>query len=178
MFKPQGRRGEVSAELHTDFPQRLAERKRLFALFPRGERRALELEACWPHKGRMVLKFRGVDSIAKAEELAGCELQIPQEERERLAPGAVYVSDLLGCAVIDAAGGAEIGRVTGVQFGAGEAPLLVLRAGAKEQLVPFAAEYVKRLDPQGKRVEMALPPGLLELDAPLTAEEKARQRGQ
>ena len=177
MVKPQGRRGEVSAELHTDFPERLAERKRLWALTPRGERRELELESCWPHKGRLVLKFRGVDSIPAAEALAGCELQIPQQERGELAPGAVYVSDLVGCAVIDAATGAEIGRVAEVQFGAGEAPLLVLRKGGREQLIPFAADFVKRLDLAGKRVEMLLPEGLLELDAPLTAEEKQRQGG-
>jgi 16S rRNA processing protein RimM len=175
VVKPQGRRGEVSAELHTDFPERLAERKRLWALTPRGERRELELESCWPHKGRLVLKFRGVDSITAAEALAGCELQIPQQERGKLAPGAVYVSDLVGCVVIDAATGAEIGRVEEVQFGAGEAPLLVLRKGQREQLVPFAADFVKRLDLAGKRVEMLLPDGLLELDAPLTAEEKQRQ---
>jgi len=175
VVKPQGRRGEVSAELHTDFPERLAERKRLWALTPRGERRELELESCWPHKGRLVLKFRGVDSITAAEALAGCELQLPQQERGKLAPGSVYVSDLVGCAVIDAATGAEIGRVVEVQFGAGEAPLLVLRAGGREQLVPFAADFVKRLDLAGRRVEMLLPDGLLELDAPLTAEEKQRQ---
>ena len=175
MVKPQGRRGEVSAELHTDFPERLAERKRLWALTPRGERRELELESCWPHKGRLVLKFRGVDSITAAEALAGCELQIPQQERGELAPGAVYVSDLVGCAVMDAATGAEIGRVAEVQFGAGEAPLLVLRKGGREQLVPFAADFVKRLDLEARRVEMLLPEGLLELDAPLTAEEKQRQ---
>jgi len=178
VVKPQGRRGEVSAELHTDFPERLAERKRLFALTPRGERRELEVESCWPHKGRMVLKFRGVDSIAAAEELAGCELQIPQQERGKLAPGSVYVSDLVGCTVMDAVTGAELGRVAEVQFGAGEAPLLVLRAGGREQLIPFAADYVQRLDLEGKRVEMLLPQGLLELDAPLTAEEKERQRGE
>lgn len=177
MLKPQGRRGEVSAELHTDFPERLAERKRLWALTPQGERRELVLESCWPHKGRMVLKFRGVDSITAAEALAGCELQIPQQERQELAPGAVYVSDLVGCTVVESAQGVEIGRIEEVQFGAGEAPLLVVRAGGKERLIPFAAEFVKGLDPQAKRVEMALPPGLLELDAPLTAEEKEEQRG-
>jgi 16S rRNA processing protein RimM len=175
VVKPQGRRGEVSAELHTDFPERLAERKRLFALTPRGERRELELESCWPHKGRMVLKFRGVDSITAAEELAGCELQVPQQERGRLAPGAVYVSDLVGCSVIDASSGKVLGRVEDVQFDAGEAPLLVVREGKREQLLPFAADFVKRLDLEGKRVEMLLPDGLLELDAPLTAEEKERQ---
>ena len=177
MVRPQGRRGEVSAELHTDFPERLAERKRLWALSPQGERRELELESCWPHKGRLVLKFRGVDSIAAAEALAGCELQIPQQERGELAPGAVYVSDLVGCVVSDAATAAVIGRVEEVQFGAGEAPLLVVRAGGREQLLPLAAEFVSELDLRGKRIKMLLPEGLLELDAPLTAEEKERQRG-
>ena len=79
-------------------------------------------------------------------------------------------------AVLDAATGAEIGRIEDVQFGAGEAPLLVVRSGAKERLVPFAAAYLKSVEPAQKRIEVLLPDGMLELDAPLTAEEKARQR--
>ena len=64
------------------------------------------------------------------------------------------------------------------QFGAGEAPLLVVRSGNTEFLVPFAAEYLRTVDLPGRRVEMALPEGLLEVDAPLTEEEKRRQRGE
>lgn len=181
MVKTQGRRGEVAAELHTDFPERFPERKRLYALAPDGARRELRLEESWPHLRHYILKFSGVDSISEAEALVGCELQIPADERTQLEPGAVYVSDLAGCALWDMAagpGGTEVGVVTGVQFGAGEAPLLVVRSGNKEFLVPFAAEYLLRLDLPGRRVEMRLPEGLLEVDAPLTEEEKRQQRGE
>ena len=104
MLKPQGRRGEVAAELHTDFPERFAERKRLYALAPDGHRRELELESHWLHKGRVVLKFRGVESISAAEGLAGCEIQIPCEQREQLEAGAEYISDLVGCKVFEVSG--------------------------------------------------------------------------
>jgi len=176
VVRAQGRRGEVIAELHTDFPERFAERTRLSALAPDGSRRELRLEGFWPHKGRVVLKFAGVESISDAEALAGVELQIPAAERAPLPEGAAYVSDLVGASVYDA--GRLVGTIGDVQSGAGEARLLVVKAGARELLIPFAAEYVKSFDAAGKRLEMALPPGMLELDAPLSEEEKREQRGE
>ncbi len=126
----------------------------------------------------MVLKFAGVDSISEAETLIGCEIQIPRAERVQLEPGASYVSDLIGCTIVALGpeGSRELGRVEDVQFGAGEAPLLTLRSGRKEYLLPFAAEYLRSVDTQARRIEMALPEGMLDLDAPLSAEEKREQR--
>jgi 16S rRNA processing protein RimM len=170
VVKTQGRHGEVAAELHTDFPEKFAERKNLFALDARGERRKLQLEEHWLHKSYIVLKFAGVESIDDAESLIGSEIQVPRELRAEIGPGAAYVSDLVGCTVSDH--GHPIGSVKEVQFGAGEAPLLVISEGAKELLVPFAQEFIAEIDIQGKRVEMKLPAGMLELDAPLSGEEK------
>jgi 16S rRNA processing protein RimM len=172
--KTQGRKGEVAAALLTDFPERFATRKRLFTLDRRDQRREVELEDHWFHKGGVVLKFAGVDSISQAETLIGCEIQIPRAERARLQDDSVYVSDLVGCNVTDS--GREIGRIENVQFGAGEAPLLVVK-GEKEYLIPFAAAYIARLAPDEKRLEMKLPEGMLELEAPLKQQEKERQRG-
>jgi 16S rRNA processing protein RimM len=172
--KTQGRKGEVAAALLTDFPERFATRKRLFMLDRRDQRREVELEDHWFHKGGVVLKFVGVDSISQAETLIGCEIQIPRVERVQLQDDSVYVSDLVGCRVTDS--GREIGRIENVQFGAGEAPLLVVK-GEKEYLIPFAAAYIQRLAPAEKRLEMKLPEGMLELDAPLKQEETERQRG-
>jgi 16S rRNA processing protein RimM len=173
--KAQGRKGEVAAVLLTDFPERFATRKRLFLLDRRDQRREVELEDHWFHKGGVVLKFRGVDSISQAEELTGCEVQIPRAERAALEEGSFYVSDLIGCTVSD--GEREIGKIEDVQFGAGEAPLLVIKgSGNKEYLVPFAAAYIEKLAPTEKRLEMKLPEGMLELDAPLSCEEKDRQK--
>jgi 16S rRNA processing protein RimM len=164
----------VIADLLTDFPERFAERRRLFAVELDG-RRELQLEAHWLHKGRVVLKFRGVDSIEQAQALAGCELQIPREERAPLPRDAAYVSDLIGCEVLDR--GRALGTIAEVQFGAGEAPLLLVRSEAGEHMIPFAAEFVQGFDASGKRLDMSLPKGLLELDSPLSEEEKMEQHG-
>jgi 16S rRNA processing protein RimM len=174
VVKTQGRHGEVAAELHTDFPERFEERKRIIALSDDGLRRELEIESFWPHKGQIVLKFAGVDSISDAAPLVGSELQIPKSERAELAQGEAYVSDLVGCSVWDA--GREIGRVTEVRFGAGEAPLLVVR-GAKEYEIPFAEAYLEQVDTTHKEIRMCLPEGMLEVNAPLTAEEREKSRG-
>src|SRR5262249_5391034 len=163
--KTQGRKGEVAAALLTDFPERFATRRRLLALEGDergGRRREMELEDYWFHKGGVVLKFAGVDSISQAETLVGCEIQIPRAERAELPEGSVYIADVVGCTVND--GGREIGRIQDVQFGAGEAPLLVIEAeGEKQYLVPFAAEFLKSVDLGRKQVSMMLPAGLLEL---------------
>jgi 16S rRNA processing protein RimM len=173
--KTQGRIGEVAADLYTDFPEKFAERKRLWAWLPDGSRRELSLEDHWLHKGQVVLKFAGVDSISEAERLLGSELQIESAERAELEVGAIYISDLVGCVVTD--GGKEIGTVAGIDPSSGEAPNLRVMQGARELLVPFAEAYLRRLDISGKRIEMQLPEGLLELDAPLSREEKKQQQG-
>ena len=175
MAKTQGRHGEVAVDVLTDFPERFAEGTRLFALDSRASRRELRLENSWPHKERLVLKFSGVDSISDAEALLGCELQVPKGERIKLEPGADYVGDLVGCQlIVDET--RVLGVVSDVQFGAGEAPLLVVGADKKEYLIPFAAAYLQRVDTVARTIAMSLPEGMLDLDAPLSREEKERQR--
>jgi 16S rRNA processing protein RimM len=174
VVKTQGRHGEVAVELHTDIPGRLHAGMRILALADVGSRRELKVEDTWPHKEWLVLKFAGVDSISDAEVLVGSELQVPQSERAELEAGAAYVSDLVGCAIFDR--GREVGRVSDVRFGAGEAPLLVVGSGKNELEIPYTQEFLVNADLEHKRIEMNLPEGLLEVNAPLTAEEKQEQK--
>jgi 16S rRNA processing protein RimM len=179
VLKTQGRRGEVSVELHSDVPDRFVEGMRLFALDESGRRRRLQVEELWPHKGHLVLKFDGIDSISDAEALLRCELQVPQAERAELEPGWTYISDLTGCTVFD--GDREIGTVEDVQFGAGEASLLIVRDKSQGKQsapyeIPFAEAYLASVDLAAKQVRMRLPEGMLEINAPLTKEEKREQR--
>jgi 16S rRNA processing protein RimM len=176
VVKTQGRRGEVASEIYSDIPGRFTVWMKLLALprEPDANRRELRVEDLWPHKGLLVLKFAGVDSISDAETLVGCELQVPSSQRSELQAGWNYVSDLVGCALLDH--GREIGRIEDVQFGAGEAPLLIVRDAAARLLeIPFAEAYLDRVDVKGRQVRMKLPEGLLEVNAPLTAEEKQEQ---
>ena len=175
MVKTQGRRGEVASELLSDIPDRFSVGMKLLAL-PRDStvRRELEVEELWPHKGLLVLKFAGVDSISEAETLIRCELQVPRGQLSQLETGWNYVSDLVGCAVLDQ--DREIGLIEDVQFGAGEAPLLIVRDLAKRFVeIPFAEAYLDSVDVERKQVRMKLPEGLLEVNAPLTLEEKQEQ---
>jgi 16S rRNA processing protein RimM len=175
VLKTQGRRGEVAVELHSDVPDRFVEGMRLFALDESGTRRQLRVEELWPHKGHLVLKFDGIDSISDAETLLRCELQVPQAERAELEPGWTYISDLAGCTVFD--GDREIGRLEDVQFGAGEAPLLIVRGKQKTPYeIPFAEAYLAKVDVAAKQIRMRLPDGMLEINAPLTEEEKQEQK--
>jgi len=176
VVKTQGRRGEVASEIFSDVPDRFARGMQLFALPEEAHapRRELQVEALWPHKGLLVIKFAGIDSISEAEALVGCELQVPRSRRSELQPGWNYVGDLVGCKVFD--GDREIGRIEEIQFGAGEAPLLMVRDAAGKLLdVPFAEAYLDGIDLEQMQVRMRLPEGLLEVNAPLTAEEKREQ---
>jgi 16S rRNA processing protein RimM len=171
VIKTQGRRGEVAVELHTGVPDRFREGMRLWALLKTGERREVTVEDLWPHKAFLVLKFEGVETISDAEPLVGAELQLPRSERAPLEPGWTYLSDLIGCTVFD--GAREIGPIEDVQFGAGEAPLLIVPGGAKLPYeIPFAEAYLVQVDLERKQVRMRLPEGLLEVNAPVTSKER------
>jgi 16S rRNA processing protein RimM len=182
LVRPHGRRGELVAEILTDFPERFRERTRLILIPPEriGTRaREIELENFWFQRSRIVLKFRGIDSINEAESLRGFAVAIPSTERAELEAGSVYVSDLVGCRVIDLnRGGAEVGEIVDVDRDSSSTELLVVRrsggrAGRVEDLlIPFVAEFLIRVDAVNRRIEMRLPEGLLEINAPLTEDEK------
>ena len=177
--KTQGRCGEVAADLFTDFPERFEERRNLSALLSDGKRRELYLEEFWPHKGRMVFKFAGIDSIEDAEALIGSEIQIPAVQRAILEEGSVYISDLKGCAVTARSGDEpprSLGKIDDVIFGAGEAPLLETHEGKKEYLIPFVESFIEKMDLERREIALVVPEGMLDLDAPLSREEKERAR--
>jgi len=181
--RPQGRKGEVFAEILTDFPEKLSERRRLWLLEPDARRpsrpgkgtgprpklpKAVELTAHWLHKGGIVLHFAGVDSIADAEALTGLAVAIPQPERTALGEGEAYVSDLIGCRLLNVAGGAPVlvGDIEDVDRTAGPVALLVVRSARGEILIPWTREYLRVVDTDAKIVEMALPEGLVDLNRP------------
>jgi 16S rRNA processing protein RimM len=178
--RPQGRKGEVFADILTDFPEKFAQRRRLW-LLPQGRSaatiapREAELLNHWLHKGGIVLHFSGIDSIGAAETLAGLIVAIPRAERAPLAEGKAYIGDLIGCALLDVAkvavAGAQpalVGQIEDVDRSAGPVALLVVRApGSREEiLIPFAKSYLRKIDLEARRVEMALPEGLTDLNAP------------
>lgn len=166
--KTQGRRGEVACTIYTDFPEKFAERERVFLWNPKAQPAALEaremtVQEHWFHKGMVVLKFAGIDSITEAESLLGSEVRILEEERTPLEVGAYYISDLSGCMLFDH--GAPVGRITDVNTANGGVPLLIVERQDGEVEVPFAQRYLESVDLPAKQVRMNLPVGLLEVNS-------------
>lgn len=177
--RPQGRKGEVFADLLTDFPEKFAERKQLWLLSAgKITPREVELLNHWLHKGGIVLHFAGIDSITAAETLKGLTVAIPRTARVPLAEDEVYVGDLIGCALFDVAPAEPllVGEIEDVDRSAGPVALLVVNGASGEVLVPFAKSYIRKIDLQAKRVEMALPEGLVELNAPGRSANKIHER--
>jgi len=113
-----------------------------------------------------VLHFAGVDSISAAEALAGLGVAIPRSERAKLGADEAYVGDLIGCVLVDLASGKplEVGTIEDVDRTAGPVAMLIVRSPGGEIIVPFAKSYLRRIDIERKRVEMALPEGLADLN--------------
>jgi 16S rRNA processing protein RimM len=173
----QGRKGEVFADILTDFPDKFADRRRLWLLAEGASSppREAELLAHWLHKGGIVLHFSGIDSISAAETLSGLIVAIPLAERAPLSGDGVYIVDLIGCTLFDIASANPvlIGEIEDVDRSAGPVALLVVRGASGEVLVPFAKSYLRKLDLAAKRVEMALPEGLVDLNASGTSAKRA-----
>lgn len=163
--RPQGRRGEVAADILSDFPERFPSLGRVFLESGDGVPEPARLEEVWPHKGRIILKFEGVDSIDQAELLRGREVLIPRSERATLAEDQYWVSDLEGCRVlVEREGGmTEVGRVAGVDT-AGGADVLRVESPRGEILIPLAREICTRIDTESKLIVIDPPENLLELN--------------
>ena len=166
ILRPRGLRGEVAAEILTDFPDRLTTLREVWLTDGRTSTLQMKVERCWLSPGRggqAVFHFAGVDSVEAAENLRGMEVQVPISERVQLAAGKYYVSDLVGCEVWEADAPAALGLVREVEF-PGEVPLLAVDTKEGEILVPLAAEFCVHIDVKAKRIDVILPEGLLDLN--------------
>lgn len=164
IVKPQGRHGEMAAELFTDGVERFSQLQRV-VLFPvAGAPETFPLERAWPHQGRVVLALGGIGDIDAARRWVGAEVRVPLAERIVPAPGRYFISDLRGCTVWDH--GRALGQVSGWTELPGAAPLLEVASPDGEILIPFAAAYLRRVDLTARRIEMDLPAGMAEVNHP------------
>ena len=162
IVRTRGNRGEVLAELHTDFPARFSLLHRVWVEFPDGRRESLALENCWEHQGRQVLKFGGFDSITDAEALVGAWVEVEADQAVPLPEGTYWDRDLVGCSVRSASG-EPLGVVTEVMRIAGNHQLVV-RGERGEFLVPVVAAICTEISIPRREIVVDLPEGLMDLN--------------
>jgi 16S rRNA processing protein RimM len=187
ILRPRGNKGEVAAELLTDFPQRLTTLREVFVGDGRqtSTPRSIQIKACWlsqNHPGQAVFHFEGCTSIDDAEKFRGQDVLVPIEQRVSLPAGHYFISDLIGCSVFESARDASpvasslcslssapmlLGTVTDVQLtgeGVSGTPLLVVDREKGELLIPLAQDICTTINPAAKRIDVLLPEGLRELN--------------
>ena len=187
ILKARGNKGEVAAELLTDFPERLTRLREVFVGRTEGknEPRPMALKSCWlsqNHRGQAVFHFEGVESISEAEKFRGLEVLLPFEQRVTLPAGQYFVADLIGCSVFEnpvvrpivssspcslAEAPSLLGTVRDVQFPGEEfsgTPLLEVETSRGEILIPLAVDICTKIDTAARRIDVLLPDGLRDLN--------------
>ena len=185
IIRPRGNKGEVLAELFTDFPARLSSLLKIYLRGAQDEPRLVGLQNFWVdrnHPEHGIFHFEGCASIDAAEKLRGLDVLLPFADRVKLPAGKYFVSDLIGCSVFEnpkvetklsspACAMEDAPRVLGTVrdvFFPGEGmagtPLLQVQTGTSELLVPLAEDICRRIDVAARRIDVTLPEGLRELN--------------
>ena len=159
--KPRGLKGEIVAELLTDFPERFDDLEELVLVSPGGERTSGRLEDYWFQNDRVILKLAGYDDVDTAKELVGFDFAVPESERVALPEDHYYDWELEGCTV--KVGNQNIGKVQSVIKTGGTEILQIADENGKERLVPLVDSIVVEIDKAGKMILIDPPEGLLDL---------------
>lgn len=160
IVRPRGLRGELVADILTDFPARFENLANVTAVTPSGETLELKIEDFWFQKGRVVLRFAGYDTIETADTLRGSEVCVAESEAVELGEDEYYDWQLEGCRV-ETIEGAAVGTVTGVMR-TGGTELLVVNDGGRERLIPFVVAICVGVDIENRSIRVDPPEGLLE----------------
>jgi 16S rRNA processing protein RimM len=187
ILRARGNKGEVAAELLTDFPERLTKLKEVF-IGPAGgklEPRSVVVKSCWlsqNHRGQAVFHFDRVNSISEAEKYRGLEVLLPFEQRVTLPAGQYFVSDLMGCLVFENPASPPVvasspcslgeapsllGTVRDVQIPGEDfpgTPLLEVETAQGDILIPLAVDICTKIDTSARRIDVILPDGLRDLN--------------
>lgn len=153
IVSPQGNRGEVKAEVITDFPERFAS---TYAVYLGDGHRRYEVESQRLLDRVVVLKLRGVESIDQAEQLRGALVEVPEEESVELPPGHYFWHQIIGLRVVTG-GGEELGTVDDI-LETGNNDVYVVHYRGEELLIPAIKDVVRSIDLESGVVTVHLLP--------------------
>jgi len=160
IVRTRGLKGEVVADILTDFPERFELLDTVTAVREDGETLELKIEKFWFQSGRVILKFAGYDTIESGETLRNVEICVPESETVDLADDEYFDWELAGCTV-ETIDGTRIGDVRELMR-TGGTELLVVAGETKEFLIPFAEAICVEVDIENKLIKVDAPDGLLD----------------
>ncbi|MBC7528573.1 MAG: 16S rRNA processing protein RimM [Chthonomonadaceae bacterium] len=156
---PFSRFGEVKVNLLTDFPERFERLKQVSIRSSYGDTRLMPVQTARLHKGQILLKLKGVETMNDAENLRGYIVSVRQSDAVPLASNEFYIHDLLGCEVVTE-DGQTLGKITNILSNPAN-DIYVVGAGKDEILLPAVRDVIKSVDIAARRVVATPTPGLL-----------------
>ena len=172
--RAHGNRGQVIVNPDTDFAGERFKAGNVLLVGPVASAQRREIRDVRFHQGRPVIGLSGVETMDQAETLAGAELWMPADALAPLPEGTYYRHDLVGCEVTDTSG-AAIGRVDRVE-GTLERSYLVVNGARGDVMIPMVAQICVNVDTASKHIMVALPDGLIEVNA--TSGRRPADRGE
>ncbi|MHB0870055.1 MAG: ribosome maturation factor RimM [Chloroflexota bacterium] len=161
VVSPQGNKGEVKAEVITDFPERFASTSAVY-LGPDHQR--IEVEGHHFLKDALVLKLKGIDSIEQAERLRGKLVEVPEEEAVKLPEDHYFWHQILGLRVVTL-DGELLGKVDDI-LETGSNDVYLVHGPRGELLIPAIKQVVKSVDLSGGTITVELMPEFEESPPP------------
>jgi len=152
--KPHGLKGEVNLFPTTDDPDRFDYLDRVY-LGDGEDARELAVEGVKYHKGRPILKFRGIDRIEDAEKLRNAQLFVRREDAIPLEEGEYYVGDLVGCDVF-LEDGSLLGSLKDVLKTGVNSVYVIDVPGKNDVLLPSVDDFIVHRDVENRSITVRL----------------------
>ncbi|HEY0284980.1 MAG TPA: ribosome maturation factor RimM [Vicinamibacterales bacterium] len=160
--RAHGNRGQVIVDPATDFPETRFKAGSVLHIRRTDSTEPVTVENVRFHRGRPIVGLAGIDTMNAAEALAGIELRVDVDALQPLPAGSFYHHDLIGCTVVTPHGEA-IGRVRSVD-GDGAGSRLVVENTGGDVLIPMVEGICVAIDVEGRKIVVAPPEGLLDLN--------------
>ncbi len=162
IVRPHGVRGELRAEILTDYPDRvptLAQHHRM--LYVGQVHRPFTLTGVRFHQDAMLLTFKECTTRDEADALRGALVEILVEDAIPLEEGEYYHFQLIGMHVTTEEGD-MLGDIVEVFTPPGANDVFVVHGSRGELLIPAIEDVVIDLDVEAGRVVIRPLPGLLD----------------
>lgn len=159
--KPHGVTGELAVEVLTDVAGRFERGQPIDVVCEGAPRTRRSVASVRRHREVLLVRLEGIEDRDAAERLRGARLEVPRSATPEAPEGTFYYYELVGCQCSDRSLG-ELGTVVEVVEDGGGL-LLDVSGSDSRLLIPFVREYLERVDVEDGRIELDLPPGLVEI---------------
>ena len=160
--RAHGRRGHIIVDPVTDFPETRFHAGNTLYTMVNDISTALCITDTRFQRGRPVVSFDRIATLAEAEQLRGGELRVPEAMLRELPENMYYTHELIGCHV-HTLEGQRIGEVREVQ-GPRQAQRLIVVGEHHEVDIPLVEMICVSIDVEDGTIRVDLPEGLLELN--------------